>query len=78
MSEEDNETITIPPTEELMDPIEVLVRDWVKKEVHDELGEEYQGLNLTFDDLGSLIVQCFDTVQEVMLASIIPEGTTVH
>jgi len=36
MSEEDNETITIPPTEELKDPIEVLVRDWVKKSVHDE------------------------------------------
>lgn len=78
MSEEDNETITIPKDEELMDPIEILVRDWVQTEVHDELGEEYEGLNLSFEDLGSLIVQCFDKVQEVMLASIMPEGTTLH
>jgi len=78
MSEEDNETITIPQTEELVDPIEILVRNWVQKEIHDDLGAEYEGLNLSFEDLGSLIVQCFDTVQEVMLASIMPEGTTVH
>jgi len=32
MSEEDNETITIPQTEELVDPIEILVRNWVQKE----------------------------------------------
>jgi len=83
MSEEDNETITLPPIEEIMDPIEILVRNWVTKQVKDELGndesgEEYEGLNLSFEDLGSLILSCFDEVQGVMLASIVPEGTIIH
>jgi len=78
MVEEDNETIPLPPIKELMDPIEILVRNWVTKEVKDELGGEYEGLNLSFEDLGSLILSCFDEVQEVMLASIVPEGTTIH
>jgi len=83
MSEEDNETEYLPPIEEVMDPIEILVRNWVTKQVKDELGnaesgEEYEGLNLSFEDLGSLILSCFDEVQGVMLASIVPEGTTIH
>ena len=78
MSEEDNETITPPLIEELMDPIEVLVRDWVTKHIKDELDGDYDGLNLSFEDLGSLILSCFDEVQGVMLASIVPEGTTIH
>ena len=78
MSEEDNETITLPQIEEVMDPIEILVRNWVTKQVKDELGGEYDGLNLSFEDLGSLILSCFDEVQEVMLESIVPEGTTIH
>ena len=78
MSEEDNETITQPLMEELMDPIEILVRNWVKRSVQDELGEEYKGLNVSFEDLGKLILSCFDEVQEIMLDSIMPEGTTIH
>ena len=78
MSEENNETEYLPPIEEVLDPIEILVRNWVTKEVKDELGEEYEGLNISFEDLGSLILSCFDEVQEVMLQSIVPEGTTIH
>lgn len=78
MSEEENETITLPLIEEIMDPLEILVRDWVTKQVKDELGGEFEGLNLSFEDFGTLILSCFDEVQEVMLASIVPEGTTIH
>lgn len=78
MSEEDNETEYLPPIEEIMDPLEILVRNWVTKQVKDELGDEFEGLNVSFEDLGSLILSCFDEVQKVMLESIIPEGTTIH
>ena len=78
MSKEDNETEYLPPIEEVMDPIEILVRNWVIKQVKDELGGEYEGLNLSFEDLGTLILSCFDEVQEVMLQLIIPEDTTIH
>jgi len=76
--EESNETIVPEPIEEVMDDLEILVRNWVTKEVQEELGPEYEGLNMTFDDLGSLILSCFDEVQQTMLAAIIPEGTTIH
>jgi len=76
--EESNETIVPEPIEEIMDPLEILVRNWVTKEIQEELGMEYEGLNLTFTDLGTLILSCFDEVQDVMLESIIPEGTTIH
>jgi len=78
MSDKDNKTVTLPKIEEVMDPIEILVRDWVTNHVKSELGEEYGGLNLSFKDLGTLILSCFDEVQEVMLESIMPEGTTIH
>ena len=78
MSEEDNETIVPEPIEEVMDPVEKLVRHWVNINVKDELDEKYEGVNLSFRDLGTLILNCFDEVQETMLESIIPEGTTIH
>ena len=78
MSDEDNETIIAPPIEEIMDPLEVLVRDWVNKSVKDKLDDEFEGLSVSYEDLGSLILSCFDEVQEAMMASIIPEGTTIH
>lgn len=78
MSEEDNKTEHLPPIEEVMDPLEILVRKWVTTEVKDELGGGYGGLNISFEDLGSLILNCFDEVQAGMLANIMPEGTTIH
>jgi hypothetical protein len=78
MSEEDNETEYLPPIKEVMDPIEKMVRNWVIKNVKDELDGEFEGVNLSFQDLGTLILSCFDEVQQIMLESIIPEGTTIH
>ena len=78
MSDEENETIVLPVIEELMDPIEILVRNWVKESVQEELDPAYEGVNLSFEDLGSLILSCFDEVQKVLLEAIIPEGATIH
>ena len=78
MSDKDNETIVLPLIDEVMDPLEVRVREWVIQRVQNELDEEFDGLNISFQDLGTLILSCFDEVQELLLAEIIPPGTTIH
>lgn len=78
MSDEDNETEYLPPITNIMDPVELLVRQWITKNVEEELGKEFEGLQISYEDLGTLILNCFDTIQAIMLEEIIPEGTIIH
>lgn len=68
-----------------IDPIEQMVRDWIRDNIlpevqaHPDWEEGMQaGISISLDDLGFTILDCFDSIQALMMSSIRGENETLH
>lgn len=69
----------------VMDPIEKMIVDWINTNIVPEVEAqkegpltELDGVSVSLKSLKTMILNCFDDIQELMMASVRGKNETLH